>query len=50
MKTKDNFITLDHILNKKYGKKGKAKREQWEQEFEVFRLEVLIELAISKMK
>ena len=34
MKTKSNITTLDHILDKKYGKTGQPKREQWEQEFE----------------
>jgi hypothetical protein len=38
MKTKTNIITFDEILDKKYGKKGEAKREEWEQEFELFRL------------
>ena len=34
MKTKSNITTLDQILDKKYGKKGQPKREQWEQQFE----------------
>lgn len=45
MKQKNNTTTLDQILDKKYGKKGEAKREQWEQEFETFRLGVLLEEA-----
>ncbi len=35
MKTKGNNITTpDNIPDKKYGKRGAKKREQWEQEFE----------------
>ncbi|WP_291399583.1 helix-turn-helix transcriptional regulator [Daejeonella sp.] len=49
MKTKSNITTLDQILDKKYGKKGQAKREQWEQEFEAFRLGVLLEEARIKL-
>ncbi len=49
MKTKSNITTLDQILDKKYGKKGKPKREQWEQEFEAFRLGVLLEEARTKL-
>jgi DNA-binding XRE family transcriptional regulator len=43
-----NFTTLDEILDKKYGKKGDEKREKWEQEFEAFRLGVLLEEARIK--
>jgi DNA-binding XRE family transcriptional regulator len=49
MKIKSNITTLDQILDKKYGKKGQAKREQWEQEFEAFRLGVLLEEARIKL-
>ncbi|MDD4604427.1 MAG: helix-turn-helix transcriptional regulator [Bacteroidales bacterium] len=49
MKTKSNVTTLDQILDKKYGKKGQAKREQWEQQFESFRLGVLLEEARTKL-
>lgn len=49
MKTKSNITTLDQILDKKYGKRGKPKREQWEQEFEAFRLGVLLEEARTKL-
>ena len=48
-KTKSNITTLDEILDKKYGKKGMPKREQWEQEFEAFRLGVLLEEARIKL-
>ena len=49
MKTKSNITTLDQILNKKYGKKGQLKREHWEQQFESFRLGVLLEEARIKL-
>ena len=49
MKTKSNITTLDQILDKKYGKKGQQKREQWEQQFESFRLGVLLEEARTKL-
>ncbi|MBC7383235.1 MAG: helix-turn-helix transcriptional regulator [Bacteroidia bacterium] len=38
-----NITTLEEILNKKYGKTETPKREKWEQEFESFRLGVLLE-------
>lgn len=44
-----NITTLDEILDKKYGKPGAKKREKWEQEFETFRLGVLLEEARIKM-
>ena len=49
MKTKSKITTLDQILDKKYGKKGRPKREQWEQQFESFRLGVLLEEARTKL-
>ena len=49
MKTKSKITTLDQILDKKYGKKGQPKREQWEQQFEAFRLGVLLEEARTKL-
>ncbi len=48
-KTNKNITTLDQILDSKYGKKGQPKREQWEQEFEAFRLGVLLEEARTKL-
>jgi DNA-binding XRE family transcriptional regulator len=48
MKANNKITTLDQILNKKYGKKGAPKREQWEQQFEAFRLGVLLEEARTK--
>ena len=49
MKTKSNITTLDQILDEKYGKKGQPKREHWEQQFEAFRLGVLLEEARTKL-
>ena len=49
MKNKANITTFDEILDKKYGKKGAVAREQWEQEFEAFRLGVLLEQARLKL-
>jgi len=44
-----NITTLDEILDNKYGKRGAHKREKWEQEFEAFRLGVLLEEARIKL-
>lgn len=38
IKMKNNITTLDQILDNKYGKKGAPKREEWEQQFEAFRM------------
>jgi HTH-type transcriptional regulator / antitoxin HipB len=48
-KTLKNVTTLDELLDKKYGKPGSRKREKWEQEFESFRLGVMIEDARKKL-
>ena len=40
-----DLTTLDEILDRKYGKRGARKREEWEHEFEAFRLRVLLEEA-----
>ena len=45
----NNITTLDQILDKKYGVKGQPEREEWEQQFESFRLGVLLEEARNKM-
>ena len=45
----NNITTLDQILDKKYGEKGQPKREEWEQQFESFRLGILLEEARNKM-
>ena len=44
-----NITSLDEIINSKYGKRGVPKREKWEQEFESFRLGVLLEEARVKL-
>ncbi|MEZ4773057.1 MAG: helix-turn-helix transcriptional regulator [Bacteroidia bacterium] len=44
-----NITTLSEILDDKYGKRGSEKREKWEQEFEAFRLGVLLEEARIKL-
>ena len=49
MKNKKNITTLDEILDDKYGTRGAEKREEWEQEFEAFRLGVLLEQARLKL-
>ena len=49
MKTKNNITTFEEILDNKYGKRGNAEREKWEQEFESFRLGVLLEEARLKL-
>ena len=33
-KANKNLTSLDELLDKKYGKRGVKKREEWEQEFE----------------
>ena len=45
----NNITTLDQILDKKYGEKGQPKRQEWEQQFESFRLGVLLEEARNKL-
>lgn len=49
MKAKSNITTIDEILDKKYGQKGVPRREEWEQQFEAFRLGVLLEEARNKL-
>ena len=44
-----NITTFDEIIDNKYGKRGAPKREKWEQEFESFRLGVLLEEARIKL-
>ena len=50
MKKNKKITTLDELLDKKYGKRGNGKREEWEQEFEAFKLGVLIEEARKILK
>jgi DNA-binding XRE family transcriptional regulator len=44
-----NMTSLDELLDKKYGKRGSKKREMWEQEFEAFKLGVMLEEARTKL-
>lgn len=48
-KTKNNITTLEELIDTKYGKRGAPKREEWEQQFEAFRLEILMEEARTKL-
>lgn len=45
MKKDSSLTSFSDILNKKYGPKGSSKRNKFEQEFEAFKLGVLIEQA-----
>ena len=48
-KTKvNNLISFDDHLDKKYGKKGSDSREKFEQEFDAFKIGVLIKEARTK--
>jgi DNA-binding XRE family transcriptional regulator len=48
-KTKENNLTtFDEHLDKKYGKKGTDSREKFEQEFDAFKIGVLIKEARTK--
>lgn len=48
-KAAKNITTLGEILDKKYGKRGVKKREKWEQDFEAFRLGIMLEEARTKL-
>lgn len=48
-KTKGKITSLDQILDKKYGKKGRQKRQLWEQQFEAFQLGVMLEEARNRL-
>ncbi|MEO1010732.1 MAG: helix-turn-helix transcriptional regulator [Bacteroidota bacterium] len=45
MSKKDNITNWDDHLDAKYGKRGTGKREKFQEEFEAFRLGVLIQEA-----
>jgi HTH-type transcriptional regulator / antitoxin HipB len=49
MKKNKNITTLDELLDNKYGERGSIKREKWEQDFEAFKLGVLLEEARKKL-
>jgi DNA-binding XRE family transcriptional regulator len=42
---KNNFVSWDDHLDKKYGKKGTPSRDKYEEEFEAFKIGVLIQEA-----
>ena len=49
MKTKDNKVmNWDDHLDRKYGKRGESTREKYEEEFEAFKIGVLIQEARKK--
>ena len=48
MKKKNQITNFDELLDSKYGKRNTPLREEWEQEFEAFKLGVLIEEARKK--
>ncbi len=48
MKNNNDIRSFDQLLDSKYGKKGSPKRELWEQQFEAFKIGVLIEEARKK--
>jgi DNA-binding XRE family transcriptional regulator len=48
-KNNQHLTSLNEIIEKKYGKRGSKKREVWEQEFEAFRLGVMLEEARLKL-
>jgi HTH-type transcriptional regulator/antitoxin HipB len=47
-KTNNNLTSWDDHLDKKYGKPGTESREKYEQEFEAFKIGVLIQEARKK--
>ena len=49
MSKEKEITTLDEILDSKYGVQGVPSREAWEQEFEAFKLGVLLEEARNKL-
>ncbi len=50
MRKSKNITTFDELLDRKYGKKGTKKREEWEQVFEAFKLGVVIEEARKRLR
>ena|SRR4030043_893450 len=43
MKTKNKIVAFDEHLDKEYGKRGTALRDKYEQEFEAFKLGVMLQ-------
>lgn len=50
MKTSENVKSWKDHINQKYGKKGTESREKFEEEFDTFRIGVLIQEARKKQK
>ena len=50
MKTKNKIVTFEEHLDKEYGKIGTALREKYEQEFESFKLGVMLQELRKKQK
>ena len=50
MQTSKNVRSWKDHINKKYGEKGTESREKFEEEFETFRVGVLIQEARKKQK
>lgn len=47
-KRKDNLVNWDDHLDRKYGKRGTVSREKYTEEFEAFKLGVLLQEARKK--
>jgi HTH-type transcriptional regulator/antitoxin HipB len=50
MKTKNKIVTFEEHLDKEYGKIGSTLREKYEQEFESFKLGVMLQELRKKQK
>jgi DNA-binding XRE family transcriptional regulator len=50
MKTKNKIVTFEEHLDKEYGKIGTTLREKYEQEFESFKLGVMLQELRKKQK
>ena len=50
MKTKNKIVTFDEHLDREYGKIGTASRDKYEQEFEAFKLGVILQEIRKKQK
>jgi DNA-binding XRE family transcriptional regulator len=50
MKKKNKIVTFDEHLDKEYGKIGTASRDKYEQEFEAFKLGVMLQEMRKRQK
>lgn len=50
MKTKNKIITFNEHLDREYGKIGESERDAYEQEFEAFKLGVMLQEMRKKQK